>query len=236
MRPFKELRELFGAAIPNASPIALAKAKIRKLCSYKPDDDLKLQAIKQAILFKIDSRLPYSEIVKLQEVLDFETKTLILRKTATELLEQAAKKCIDKQLIVNVTNSEPDKAESLDDGDDQAVKRKRMRLEMLNELKAASAVNENDSARGYVVEIARYLSFNDNGQAEDSLGFLKSHVCDFPVLSQVAQVYLAASASPVPVESMFSTCGLVMNFRRSALSVEKLNKIVFIHDNIKFTV
>ena len=86
---------------------------------------------------------------------------------------------------------------------------------------------------GYDVEIARYLSFIDNGQA-DSFGFWKSHVCNFPVLSQVALVYLAASASSVPVESMFSTCGLVMNFCRSALSAEKLNKIVFIHDNFKF--
>ena len=107
---------------------------------------------------------------------------------------------------------------------------------MLNELKAANAVNENDSARGYVVKIVRYLSLIDNGQAEGSIGFWKSHVCDFPVLSQVAQVYLAASASSVLVENIFSTCGLVMNFRRYALSAEKLNKIVFIHDNLKFTV
>ena len=147
MRPFKEITELFSAEIPNASTIPLAKAKIRKLCSYKPDDDPKLQAIKQAILSKIDSPLPDSDIVKLQEVLKPETITLIPRKAATELLEQAVKKCIDKQLIVNVTNSEPDMAENLDDGDDQAVKHKRMCLEMLNELKAERAVNENDSAR-----------------------------------------------------------------------------------------
>ena len=125
-----------------------------------------------------------------------------------------------------------------DDNDsDEQAKRKRLRLEMLNELKAANnTIDTENATNDYSVEIARYLAFMDVGQTGDCLKFWKCHTSDFPILAQVAQTYLATSASSVPVESMFSTCGLVMNSRRSALSADKLNKIVFIHDNFKFTV
>jgi hAT family C-terminal dimerisation region len=62
----------------------------------------------------------------------------------------------------------------------------------------------------------------------------RSH--SFPILSQLALMYLGTSASSVPVESLFSTAGLVMNGKQSSLSPDKLNKIVFIHDNFDMIV
>lgn len=38
------------------------------------------------------------------------------------------------------------------------------------------------------------------------------------------------------VESLFSTAGLVMNGKRSSLTPDKLNMIVFIHDNFDMIV
>ena len=51
---------------------------------------------------------------------------------------------------------------------------------------------------------------------------------------QTARIHLSSSASSVPVESMFSTAGLVANSKRSSLSADKLHRIWFIHDNFKF--
>ena len=47
---------------------------------------------------------------------------------------------------------------------------------------------------------------------------------------------LGTSASSVPVESLFSTAGLILNGIRSSLTPDKLNKIVFIHDNFDMIV
>ena len=53
----------------------------------------------------------------------------------------------------------------------------------------------------------------------------------YPTLCQLASIHLSASAASVPVESMFSTTGLVANSKRSSLSAERLHRICFVHDN-----
>ena len=57
-----------------------------------------------------------------------------------------------------------------------------------------------------------------------------------PILSKVAQVYLGMSSSSVPVECMFSTTGIISNGKKSSTGPEKLNKVVFIHDNFSLAV
>ncbi len=49
----------------------------------------------------------------------------------------------------------------------------------------------------------------------------------------LAKLCLAMSSASVPVESMFSTTGLI-NGKRCMLGAEKLNKISFVHDNQKY--
>ena len=55
-----------------------------------------------------------------------------------------------------------------------------------------------------------------------------------PILAKVAQIYLRMSSSSVPVECMFSTFGLISNGKRSSISPEKMNRVLFIHDNFDF--
>jgi hAT family C-terminal dimerisation region len=58
------------------------------------------------------------------------------------------------------------------------------------------------------------------------------HINEF-VYPTLSQLYLAMSASSIPVESMFSIAGLICNSRRSSLSPEKLHRVSFVRDNIK---
>ena len=53
-------------------------------------------------------------------------------------------------------------------------------------------------------------------------------------LAELARIYLTPSASSVPVESMFSVTGLLMNGRRSSMSLHNINEMTFMHDNSKF--
>lgn len=50
-------------------------------------------------------------------------------------------------------------------------------------------------------------------------------------LKQLAKVILTRSASSVDVECMFSTMGLILNGKRSQLSVQSADELSFIHDN-----
>ena len=49
-------------------------------------------------------------------------------------------------------------------------------------------------------------------------------------------MYLGTYASSVHVESLFSTAGPLLNRKRSSLTPDKLNVIVFIHDNFEWIV
>jgi len=56
---------------------------------------------------------------------------------------------------------------------------------------------------------------------------------NYPILAQLATVFLGMSAGSVPVESMFSITGLMLNSRRSQLAPSKLHKLTFLHDNVQ---
>jgi len=88
--------------------------------------------------------------------------------------------------------------------------------------------------RQAVVEIASYLSSTPTS-CDDVLQFWSRNAAlgIYPTLCQLAKVHLSASVASVPVESMFSTTGLIANSRRSSISAERLNRISFIHDNSK---
>jgi hAT family C-terminal dimerisation region len=81
-------------------------------------------------------------------------------------------------------------------------------------------------------EILKYLKYAPtDAEAEDGLLFWQTHGINYPTLRKVACYYLCVSASSVPVESMFSITGLILNNKRSSLSPIKLNYLSFIHDN-----
>ena len=50
-------------------------------------------------------------------------------------------------------------------------------------------------------------------------------------LASLARTYLTASASSVACESTFSISGMILNGRRSLLSLLTFNRLIFIHDN-----
>jgi hypothetical protein len=89
-----------------------------------------------------------------------------------------------------------------------------------------------DDTRKLDIEISSYLACKPTAsEADDAVLFRKTYAAKYPTLQHVARCYLSKSASSVPVESMFSTTGLILNSKRSSTVPQKLNYITFIHDN-----
>jgi len=77
---------------------------------------------------------------------------------------------------------------------------------------------------------SRYILMEDD---DDVLKFWeRSGRHQYPVLSQVAAIFLSMSSSSVPVESTFSTTGLILNSKRCMLSKDKLHRVSFVRVNI----
>ena len=112
------------------------------------------------------------------------------------------------------------------------------KLKMLEEMEvnssASPATGTPDAERIQLLqEITSYLGPIRLSDAEklSPLLFWKQNSHLYPRLSLIAKTYLTPSASSVPVESMFSTTGLIKNSRRASISPFRLNKVCFVHDN-----
>jgi len=65
------------------------------------------------------------------------------------------------------------------------------------------------------------------------LEWWKTNSARLPSLSKLARSYLAIPASSTSSERMFSIAGNIINCRRTNLTSETVNKLVFVRDNIQ---
>jgi len=100
LRPFKDFTDMFSSSMPTLSVVPMMKLKIRKLCHPTANDDPKIKEIKAAVLRKLDSRFAVTDHVKLHQLLDPETKDLIPRAEATQIIEQTLNDAIDRNFII----------------------------------------------------------------------------------------------------------------------------------------
>lgn len=116
-------------------------------------------------------------------------------------------------------------------------KKRKMRQQLMDEMRIASTSSQIglDTPSDVAMEVTNYLTMRRASVAgTDPLEFWQRHSSTFPVISQLANLYLSMSAASVPVESMFSTTGLILNSKRCMLAPDKLNKISFVHDNYNY--
>ena len=107
---------------------------------------------------------------------------------------------------------------------------KRIKLQLINDAKDTES--QEDNSDGLKEEISVYLTMKDH--KESALEFWQEKEKLLPTLAQMAKVYLCLSPGSVPVESLFSTTGLILNSKRSSLDPFRCNMITFVHDNNKF--
>ena len=95
---------------------------------------------------------------------------------------------------------------------------------------AFSAGNDRTIVAPFMSEVNRFLSC-DVDDNQTALEFWRQRWSDYPILSEMAKIYLAVSPGSVPVESMLSTAGNVLNSTRSSMAPYKVDMVLFIHDN-----
>jgi len=73
-----------------------------------------------------------------------------------------------------------------------------------------------------------YICLNDDSTALD---FWKEHETDLPLLSKMANIYSGISLSSVPVQSLFTFAGFLLNTTRSLMVPYNADRVTFTHNN-----
>ena len=81
-------------------------------------------------------------------------------------------------------------------------------------------------------ELSSYCSAEYIKRKEDPLAWWKKNMSRFPTLARIAREYLPIPAMSTPSERMFSASGYLSSQRRSRLSGENLNQLVFLNKNL----
>lgn len=130
-----------------------------------------------------------------------------------------------KSKSASTTDFEFETGYNEDIANDAVSTAKRLRLSLLQE---TSLMQSAEAENPVQTEIRKYMGIYDNSTA---LQFWERAESSFPILSSMARIYLSISSGSVPVESLFSTAGLILNSKRSSLMPHRSNMISFIHDN-----
>lgn len=108
---------------------------------------------------------------------------------------------------------------------------KRFRRELISDAIGQEGNAPTDERQTLNQEISRYLEMSED---DSPLAFWQKREKTLPKLSAMAKVYMSLSPGSVPVESLFSITGLILNRKRSSMAPHRCNMVSFVHDNIKF--
>ena len=80
-------------------------------------------------------------------------------------------------------------------------------------------------------EVLHYAKLGNIKVKDDPLTWWVNHRDSFPVLTQLARKYLSIPATSVPSERLFSDAGNHISAKRTRLTPELVNKVLFLKRN-----
>jgi hypothetical protein len=236
LKTFRGLTELVSTKTTSLSLIPLLRAEVMDACSTNSTDDDDLKAIKSMINRNLDKRLPLTHSVKMATLLDPSTRALL------QLSDDVMEDLLYAAATAASTTSQPPVVDCSDVGSsvaafttsssscniDVSATPLSKKMKLIQKHTVSSQCHPDVRLRD---QIKAYIRCEPDREDDDPLSFWRSSSSKFPLLQELARDTLTQSASSVPVENMFSTMGLLLNGKRSALAPHRANWLSFIHDN-----
>ena len=119
-----------------------------------------------------------------------------------------------------------------DDQEDVPIKKMKCLWDSFDELKKKKSTDLSTNQDKDEKELSLYCSAEYIDRKEDPLAWWKGNKSRFPTLARIAREYLAIPAMSTPSERLFSAAGYISSQRRSRLSGENLNQLVFLNKNL----
>jgi hypothetical protein len=258
LQPFAELTELVSSEQPHLGLIPLIITEVKDASQHIVGESECVASLKTLIQQRLPFRIKMSDAVRIATLVDPSLKHTMTADMETEdikhlLIEhtkqaisrmEAAKRFTQSSISpmsgsnntssTGATASNPydvDNAQSSNSLDLPCQPSKKMKLLQKANHTVAAGGQGGDVNFKIEREVNTYVHLEISDNEENPLDFWKKQEGNYPNLSVLAKCYLSISASSVPVEAMFSTCGLILNSKRSSMAPHRANMVSVIHDN-----
>jgi hypothetical protein len=235
LQSFRQATEILSASsYSTCALVLLFRAEIIRVISANPADSMMIAAFKTNMRSQLERRLQIHDVHLCAAMLDPSQRHLTAVQqclddkgiTATDFLEQMIKKytrgCDTEGDLRDQSGELCDAAvtpSSSTSSESSALKR--IKYDLLSKHTSSNVL------RCRELQQFRCLSI----ETDDLLQWWKQQGQTFPRLSLLARCILPIPATSVPSERVFSIAGLTILAKRSRLSPNIVNKIVFVHDN-----
>ena len=223
LRVFQKTTALLsGSEYTTSSTALLLRAEIVSALKPCSSDGTVLSELKRNMMNGLDHRFPISEIHVCAAILDPSQRHLEVVQDFLAEHDMTAVQFLTS-MIEKYGVEDVDSAKSAEQNDNSCEPVwKKAKYELL--MKHQSRMSDDREIQQY-----RCLSMHLD---QDLLHWWKEQKNTFPRLSALAHGMLAVPATSAPSERIFSMAGLVLQAKRSNLAPNKVNKVVFVHNNV----
>jgi hypothetical protein len=228
IKPLVEILKNFNTATellsynekPTLNLVLPLKQKLLTICEVNENDIMEIKHFKSVLKSNIEKYYKISDIHKVATFLDPNKKKL-------KFLDDCEKENVYKSLDSYLDESE---VQELSD----SPKKKKLKiqensfLEDLNDSEE-ECEQQNESLRDEINDYLCAKTFN----AEDILYFWKNNTNKYCKLAKIAKIVLSVPATQFESERNFSISGRTLEDRRSCLSPENVDKLLFIKSQLK---
>ncbi|KAJ6639646.1 putative AC transposase [Pseudolycoriella hygida] len=239
LQHFKKITELLsGDQYPTQNYAVLFMSELKALLETAPQDSLEIKRLKENMKENFDHRFPLSELHVVSALLDprfqglFDVREYLKQNivSAIDLLSKWIENRVEKNVESNVENNVGNSIQASCQSQsyiDELVQRHTILSSLRENLSTAS---RSESER----ECYLLLGMGGKVEVKNILTFWKDQESSMPKLSKLASKLFSIPITSTPSERNFSIAGIVIDSKRSRLSPDKLDYILFIHNNYSF--
>ena len=198
------------------------------------DDDTPLtKDIKRRILTDIESRYLHPDVDELLDIASFLDPRFKTEHICHENVDSIKARLQDEGMelagCISVAESVEDQAEPAETDNEPPPKKKKLAKILKKKNRTTSSTSRGDQMEK---EMESYLSAPDLDAEDNPLLWWKAEALRYPILAKLAKKYLAICATSSASEQVFSASGKIVTPLRSLLKPDKVNKLVFLSQNL----
>lgn len=235
LKPFEEITKTISSSTSSLSDVIPLITTLRKqLESFSKEDEYGIKRMRDIMKSELANRfscLENNDLYTISTYLDPRYKGKFFPLDILQQVQARLSKKIEELQSHEFTDGQP--AKKIKISQEALCSTGKSITESLSEFLESSSDDETYSMPKEITQIIdAYHQEKRLAACENPISWWKNRQNVYPYLSKLARQYLACPPSSVPSERLFSSAGLIYDEKRSRLSAETAERLMFLKHNL----